>query len=302
MAVATRPPPTLKAKPPTTVQKRLKMLLYGPAGAGKTTSAIQFPRPYVIDTEKGAENDEYVRLMNDAGAVYMFSNDPEEVIDQVRALLVQKHEYQTLIIDPLTPIYNDLLDRAAEEVGTDFGRHKGPANRTIKRMLNLLTRLDMNVIITSHAKPKWVRAKDQKGKDTAVQEGNTYECYDGLDYLFDLVIEVGRRGKDRIGTIRKTRIEAFPLDEVIAFNYDEVATRYGRHLIERESVAIVPPTADQLTELNDALQVRADRDALIAKWLKAANAEDLAEMSAEQVAKCIDFLNTRKPAKVEAAQ
>src|SRR5690606_26555919 len=102
-------------------------------------------------------------------------------------LLSERHDFKTLVIDPLTIVYNDLLDKAAEEVGTDFGKHKGPADRKIKHLLNLLLRLDMNVIITSHAKPNWVRAKDAKGKDTVIQEGITFDCYGKLDYLFDLV-------------------------------------------------------------------------------------------------------------------
>jgi GTPase SAR1 family protein len=40
----------LRAKKPEAVEKRLKALFYGSAGVGKTTAAIQFPRPYLIDT------------------------------------------------------------------------------------------------------------------------------------------------------------------------------------------------------------------------------------------------------------
>jgi GTPase SAR1 family protein len=53
----------LRAKKPTTIQKRFKALFYGAAGAGKTTAAIQFPRPYLIDTERGCENDSYTKLL-----------------------------------------------------------------------------------------------------------------------------------------------------------------------------------------------------------------------------------------------
>ncbi len=40
----------LKGKKPHEIEKRLKLLLYGRAGVGKTMTAIQFPQPYVIDT------------------------------------------------------------------------------------------------------------------------------------------------------------------------------------------------------------------------------------------------------------
>ncbi|HHX4254290.1 TPA: AAA family ATPase [Legionella anisa] len=51
----------LRARKPETIEKRLKVLFYGDAGVGKTTAAIQFPKPYLIDTEKGAENDQYTK-------------------------------------------------------------------------------------------------------------------------------------------------------------------------------------------------------------------------------------------------
>ena len=46
----------LRARKPEAVTKRLKLFMFGPAGVGKTTAAIQFPNSYIIDCERGAEN------------------------------------------------------------------------------------------------------------------------------------------------------------------------------------------------------------------------------------------------------
>ena len=43
----------LKGIKPEMKEKRLKLFLYGPAGVGKTTAAIQFPQSYIIDMERG---------------------------------------------------------------------------------------------------------------------------------------------------------------------------------------------------------------------------------------------------------
>ena len=94
----------LRGKTPTTIEKRLKALFYGTAGAGKTTAALQFPRPYLIDTEKGAENDTYTKLLEKQGGVIFQTQDFDELLKEVKALLVEKHEFKTLIIDPLTTI------------------------------------------------------------------------------------------------------------------------------------------------------------------------------------------------------
>lgn len=285
----------LRGKPPSTVEKRLKALFYGRAGVGKTTAAIQFPRPYLIDTERGAENDQYVKLLKEAGGAYLATSDPKEVIAELQSLITEKHEYRTVIIDPLTVIYNDLLDTAAEEVGTDYGRHKGPANRAIKRLLGLLLRVDMNVIITSHAKPKWVRSKDHRGKDAVAQEGQTYDCYDGLDYLFDLVFEIEVRGKERVGIVKKTRVEGFPEGDVFPFSYDAIAEKYGRAILEREAVAQAFVSKEKAAELRELLSVRADAAEKEAAWLKKANADSLDELPADIAEKCIAFLKSGKP-------
>ena len=41
----------LRARKPEAVTKRLKLFMFGPAGVGKTTAAIQFPNSYIIDCE-----------------------------------------------------------------------------------------------------------------------------------------------------------------------------------------------------------------------------------------------------------
>src|SRR4051794_14385234 len=100
----------LRGKTPEKASKRLKALFFGEAGSGKTTAAISFPRPYLIETEGGSENDEYVdRIIKGGGQVYK-TNDWDDVVKEVRSLLTEKHEYRTCIIDPLTTIYDDALD------------------------------------------------------------------------------------------------------------------------------------------------------------------------------------------------
>lgn len=287
----------LRAKKPETTEKRLKVLFFGPAGSGKTTAAIQFPKPYLIDTEAGAENAKYVKLLTDAGGAYLGpregATDFDVLLEQVTSLLSEKHDYRTLIIDPLTVIYNEMCDRSAEKNGTEFGRHKVDPDRKIKHLLTLLTRLDMNVIITSHAKPNWVRTKDSKGKEVAAQEGITFDCYGRLDYLFDLVIEVGKRGADRVGIVRKTRCEGFPEAEVMPFNYPEIAKRYGGLILEREAVAVTLATAEQVAEAGRLVTLLNIAPETVEKWFDKGQAANWQEMKSDDAAKCIAWMQAR---------
>lgn len=275
----------LRAKAPEAIQKRLKALFYGSAGVGKTTAAIQFPRPYLIDTEKGAENDQYTKILQKSGGVIFQTSDFDELMSEVKSLLTETHEYKTLVIDPLTTLYNDLLDKSALKNGTEFGKHYGDANKQMKNLLNLLVRLDMNVIITSHA-------KNEYGQNLSVL-GQTFDCYKKLDYLFDLVFEIQKRGKDRVGLVKKSRIESFPDTEHFPFSYDEIAKRYGRDILERDAVAQELATSEQIQELDrlcDLIKVPVE---VCRKWLDKSGSETFEDMPKDAIQKCIDYLQSR---------
>lgn len=280
----------LRGKKPQAVEKRLKALFFGAAGVGKTTSAIQFPRPYLIDTERGAENDEYVKLLDKAGGAHFFTADFDDVVTEVTSLLTEQHEFRTVIIDPLTVVYNDILDKSAKSLatredptGTAFSRHKGPADRKLKHLLNLLLRLDLNVIITSHAKAEW-----KNGQPTGT---DTYDCYNKLDYLFDLVFRIQKRGTERVGIVTKTRVATFPEGETFPFTYDEIATRYGRDILERKATAEKLASDEQVTELQRLVELLKVPTETTEKWLDKAQAVQFSEMPAAAAAACIDHLN-----------
>lgn len=275
----------LRGVKPEKIEKRLKALFYGQAGAGKTTAAISFPKPYLIDTEKGATNDQYVRLLKSNGGVVFQTSDFQELLNEVKSLLVENHDYKTLIIDPLTTLYNDLLDKAALNVGTEFGRHYGEANKSMKHLLNLLLRLDMNVIVTSHA-------KNEYGQNLSVL-GQTFDCYKKLDYLFDLVFEVQKRGKERVAIIKKTRVETFPEGDVFPFSYEEIAKRYGKDILEKSAEAQVLATPEQVKELKRLIELLKIPDELADKWLKKADSATFSEMPSSAIEKCINHLKSQ---------
>ncbi len=275
----------LRAKKPEAIEKRLKALFYGSAGVGKTTAAIQFPKPYLIDTEKGAENDQYTKLLEKSGGVIFQTSDFDEVVKEVKSLLTEQHEYKTLIIDPLTTLYNDLLDKSALKNGTDFGRHYADANKKVTHLINLLLRLDMNVIITSHAKAVY-------GDNMAVL-GNTFDCYKKLDYLFDLVFEIQKRGKHRVALIKKSRIESFPDTETFDFSYTEVAKRYGKDILERDAIAQELADNDQVKEVLRLIDLIKVPEEMYRKWLDKSGSEKWEEMPKDAIQKCIDHLKSK---------
>lgn len=286
-----RSPIVLRAKKPEAVQKRLKLFMFGPAGVGKTTAAIQFPNAYIIDCERGAEN--YDKLVTESGSVVFQTTDIHEVIAEVKALLTEKHDFRTLVIDPITTVYNDLLDKCEMKVGADFGRHYAAANKEMKRLANLIMALDMNVVITAHAKTEY-------GQNLS-KLGYTFDGWRQLDYWFDLVIELGKKGRKRFGKVVKTRLESFPDDDVFEWNYEAIRKRYGTDMLEKEARAVRLATGEQVRDIKELLAVVRLPEGTTDKWFSKAGVEDWEDMPADVIAKCIEYVRNRLPQTSAAA-
>jgi len=281
----------LRAKKPQAVVKRLKLFMFGPAGVGKTTAAIQFPNSYIIDCERGAEN--YDKLITASGSAVFQSNDITEVVAEVKNLLTEKHDYRTLVIDPITPVYNDLLEKCEQRVGTDFGRHYGEANKQMKRLANLILALDMNVIVTAHAKTEY--------GENLRKLGYTFDGWRQLDYLFDLVVELGKKGRKRFGKVVKTRIETFPDEEVFEWSYDAIKQRYDAHVLEKQADVMQLASPAQVRELSELLSIVRLPEGTTDKWLSKAGVDTWEDMPADAIAKCIDYVKNRLPSAHAAA-
>jgi hypothetical protein len=273
----------LRAKPPEAVVKRLKLFMFGVPGVGKTTAATQFPKSYIIDCERGAEN--YDKLIKASGSVLFQTTDAEEIIVELRSLLSEKHDYRTLVIDPITPVYSDLLEKSEVKVGSEFGRHYGEANKTMKRMMNLIMSLDMNVVVTAHAKTEY--------GENLVKLGYTFDGWKQLDYWFDLVIFLKKTAKRRIAKVVKTRIESFPDESTFDWSYQAICERYGVDVLEREARVITLASPAQVSELKRLMELVKLPEGTATKWLSKASVEDWADMPGDTISKCIEFINKR---------
>jgi predicted ATP-dependent serine protease len=280
----------LRAKKPEAVTKRLKLFMFGPAGVGKSTAAIQFPKSYIIDCERGTEN--YDKLITASGSVVYQTTDMNDVVAEVKALLAEKHEYKTLVIDPISTVYQDLLLKAEAKVGTDHGRHYGEADKQMRRLANLITALDMNVVVTAHAKTVY--------GDNLAKLGFTFDGWKQLDYWFDLVIELGKKGKKRFGKVVKTRIASFPDEDVFEWSYDAFKRRYDPAVLEREAQTVALATGAQIAEMKHLLEVVRLPEDQVEKWWTKARVDCWEDMTAEVMDKCLAYVKQRLPSTTAA--
>lgn len=292
----------LKAVEPKSAEpKKPKILIYGKPGVGKTWASLDFPNVYYIDTEGGANMSHYTDKLKAAGGVYMGpeqgSLDFETVIEQIQALATEDHGFKTVVIDSVSKLFNTAIAVEAERLGDKdaFGASKKPAVAYMRKLINWLSRIDLNVILVSHEKSEWgLNAKGER-----VEIGQTFDAWDKLEYELDLCLNIMKTGPNRTARVRKSRLTEFPDTSSFPWSYKDFADKYGKSVIEKKSEAITLATKEQLAEIKKLLETVRLPEGQEDKWLKAAQVDGWEEMETGRIAKAIDhikktYLNAEK--------
>lgn len=300
MATATR----LKArKPEAQSVGHFKGVFYGKQGVGKTWFALQLPAPFYVDAEAGASRSQYQERLLKAGGAYLGREDGAgsfaSVIEQMKALATETHPYQTLVIDSVTKLWNSEIAKEQERLGDKdaFGASKKPAIKEMRRMLDWITKLNMNVVLIAHEVGEWATVDSGKREEV----GRVADCWEKVAYELDLTLRVMSVSQgNRVAVVTKSRILGFP--DGSRFNlqvngtdtsYQEFAARYGKDAIEKPTVPVVLATPEQAAEFDRLLAiVKVDPDD-IDKMLTKANAESFSDLTTDQAAKAIDWLKKK---------
>ncbi len=283
----------LLAKPPKQAEpSKPKIMIYGKAGVGKTWTALDFPSCYYIDTEDGANLPQYTSKLEKSGGVYMGQSDGsldfKTVIDQVKALATEKHEYKTLIIDSISKLYNSVIATESDRLGDKdvFGASKKPAIAHMRQLVNWISKIDMNVILIAHEKPLW--GVDAKGDRAEI--GVTFDAWDKLDYELHLALNIVKRGNVRQALVKKSRIDSFQDSSFINWSYEDFSNQYGKSVIESKSKQISLASNEDVSEVNRLLEIVKVSDEDKEKWMSKAGVSNFSEMTDEQIKKVITFL------------
>jgi hypothetical protein len=285
-------------KPEIVEVPKPKFMLSGRSGVGKTMLALDFPKPYYIDTEGGAVRQQYRKKLADTGGAYFGkeqgSQDFNTVIEEIKSLATTKHNFKTLVIDSFSHLYNTAAAIAEEKIGNDFGRDKKEANRPTRQLMRWLETIDMTVILICHAKEKWER----RGRDI-VNTGTSFDGYDKLEFSLDLWLEANKLGNTRSLLVKKSRIESFPEGLEIPLDYKEFSRLYGKETVERDAAPVVMATPEQVSRLKELLEVvKIDAD-VVATWLKRAQADDFKDMQGAHISACITLCENKMNAAKE---
>ena len=235
--------------PATDCQKRIKLFLWGDSGVGKTTLALQFPAPTVLDLEGGAS------LYGGSFSFDILSaSTANEVMDAIDWLLANEHPYQTLVIDPMT-VYWDALQRKWSEIflsrnKTSKGfRHEFydfqprdwmTIKAEFKEFIRKLLALDMNVVVTA-------RQKSQYADGGFMQKiGETFDGEKSLPYHFDTIVRLWREENHLVGECLKDRSNTLPMGKKIDISIATFAPIIGD---QRPAKPLEMATSEQVAEI-----------------------------------------------------
>lgn len=287
-----------KAKAPNPVNKRVKMMVFSSPGLGKTTASISWPKAVILDLEHGTDHYSETILKN--GSIVLHTTNPDEVKDEIKTLLTERHDYRTIVIDPVTILYQAIQEKwtrifskyADTEKATelqDFGfRYWAKVKSDYKSVMRMLLACDMNVILTAHQKDVYGEGMKKVGFGSDSMKGDEHI----FDYVFQLVMDSKGR---RTAITKKERAEVgknkFPAE--FEWSYANFKVYYGAESLERESTPVPLATLEQVAEVKRLLSIVKVDENFETDCLTKADVDEWSEMTAEKIGKAIDFLTKK---------
>lgn len=194
--------------PFTEVRGPLKLLVYGDPGTMKTRRALAMPAPiYIIDMEGGSSD--YGDLVKGRKAFRLDTKSHAEVVKALQLLTSGEVEVGTLIIDPITIIWDSIKNghvtrqmkkrrgMAAEEVNFDVGTW-GTLKRVYGDIISTILNAPFHVVMIARGKEKI----DERGNVI----GYAAQAEKSTAFLANVVIATRANGdvivKDRTGTFK----------------------------------------------------------------------------------------------------
>jgi AAA domain len=196
-------------------QATLKLAVTGPAGSGKTFSALRLAKGLggkllaVIDTENGSASlysDRFDFEVHEITAPFT----TEKYIDAIKA--AEKGGFDCLIVDSLTHAWagpgglleqKESLDRRP---GSNSYTNWAGITKKQDALTAVLLQSPMHVIVTMRSKQDYALQTNDKGKLAPVKLGMAPVQRDGLDYEFTVVFDVAM---DHLAQSSKDRTELF---------------------------------------------------------------------------------------------
>jgi len=195
-------------KKATKKEAKLRLALFAPSGGGKTFTALRLAtglgkKIALIDSERKSASKYSDRFNFDVAELEVPTI--KNYIEYIKG--AEEAGYDVLIIDSLSHGWQSLLDeiniiaKAKYRGNTWSAWSEGTPIQ--KALINAILSFKGHVIATMRVKTEWITEKDERtGKSRPIRVGMTPEQGKGIEYEFDMLIEMNT---DHYATVLKDR-------------------------------------------------------------------------------------------------
>lgn len=241
----------------TKEKAKLRLALFGPSGAGKTYTGLRIAtgmskKIAVIDTERGSASKYADRFTFDV--LELPKNDIETYTMAIKA--ADQAGYEILIIDSLSHAWQELLEEIDKLAYSKYQGNtwaawsKGTPKQ--RQLVDAILSFSGHVIATMRSKTEWTTSSDSNGKNKPVRVGLAPEQGKGIEYEFDMLMELSTNHvaeviKDRTGKYQDKLIdkpsEQFGIELVAWLNSGEVSKPQPK---PKPTKTIIEDTLDEM--------------------------------------------------------
>lgn len=257
----------------------LRMGIAGPAGSGKTYTALRFAHALgtdiaLVDSEHGSAS-KYVGESPD-GIPWAFDTfQPDDFAPTLYTAAINmavQNGYEVLILDSLSHAWNG--KGGALEIKDRIGGNSWAAWRKVtpmhEEMVDAILRSPIHIIATMRSKMEHIQEKDENGSTVIRKVGMAPIQRAGMEYEFDIVIDLDWA---HIGTVSKSRcspvadkIVALPgpafMEPVIAWLRNGAVPQGSLHGSRKWAENVVTPKGSRLGDLNS------DQRGQVQRWIQ----------------------------------
>lgn len=223
-------------KPATKDNCKLRLAIFGVSGSGKTMSALRMAKGLgdkiaVIDSERGSASKYSGKVIID-GQDHIFKFDAANLekptINNLKMFIENAKDYDVLIIDSMTHSWLELLQEVEQIARARFGGNTWSAwsEGTPKQMslINALLSFPGHIIATMRVETNWTTVQNEKGKTVPVRIGEAPKQGKGIEYEFDMLMQMSQEHNALIIKDRTSRYQ----DQII----EKPDEKFGKELAE----------------------------------------------------------------------
>ena len=227
----------------TKAQAKLRAAVFGPSGGGKTFSTLRMSKGLagpngtvaVIDTERGSASKYSDRF--DFDVLDLKDHSVASYVEAIKSA----HGYDVLVIDSLSHGWQALLEEVEKLAKAKYRGNTWSAwsegTPLQKKLVNAILDFPGHVLATIRSKTEWTTVEDGRGKKVPQRIGMAPEQGKGIEYEFDLLLEIST---EHIANVIKDRTGRFQ-DKLIDKPDEDFGSQLALWLADGEPVEVSPP-------------------------------------------------------------